>query len=212
MEHKKTMLDYNGHIQAQCRVRIAFVTEDDTVPKISTGGSGGGSSKGSGGGGGGGGSTGITSGGVTKAAGPSMPSYVVTGTWVQNAAGQWMFADQERTYAKERAAVHNPYASAENGQSAYDWFRFDEAGFLMTGWYQDEAGDRYYLNPASDGTQGRMLTGWNWIDGQCLYFEEESNGSRGALKRNAVLADGKQTNENGAWIVNGVVQRQETER
>lgn len=52
-----------------------------------------------------------------------------------------------------------------------------------------------------------MLTGWNWIDGQCLYFEEESNGSRGALKRNAVLADGKQTNENGAWIVNGVVQR-----
>ena len=83
---------------------------------------------------------------------------------------------------------------------------------LRTGWYQDEAGDRYYLNPASDGTQGRMLTGWNWIDGQCLYFEEESNGSRGALKRNAVLADGKQTNENGAWIVNGVVQRQETER
>lgn len=202
----------HGHIQAQCHVRIAFVTEDGTVPKISTGGSGGGSSKGSGGGGGGGGSTGITSGGVTKAAGPSMPSYVVTGTWVQNAAGQWMFADQERTYAKEWAAVHNPYASAENGQSAYDWFRFDEAGFLMTGWYQDEAGDRYYLNPASDGTKGRMLTGWNWIDGQCLYFEEESNGSRGALKRNAVLADGKQTNENGAWIVNGVVQRQETER
>ena len=203
----------HGHIQAQCRVRIAFATVDETVPKFSTGGSGGGgSSKGSGGGGGGGGSTGITSGGVTKAAGPSLPSYVVTGTWVQNAAGQWMFADQARTYAKEWAAVHNPYASAENGQSAYDWFRFDEAGFLMTGWYQDEEGNRYYLNPVSDGTQGRMLTGWNWIDGQCLYFEEESNGSRGALRRNAVLADGKQTNENGAWIVNGVVQRQEMNR
>ena len=57
-----------------------------------------------------------------------------------------------------------------------------------------------------------MLTGWNWIDGQCLYFEEESNGSRGTLRRNAVLADGKQTNENGAWIVNGVVQRQEMNR
>ena len=57
-----------------------------------------------------------------------------------------------------------------------------------------------------------MLTGWNWIDGQFLYFEEESNGSRGTLRRNAVLADGKQTNENGAWIVNGVVQRQEMNR
>ncbi len=120
----------HGHIQAVCRVKIVFVTVDETVPRVSTGGSGGGggSSKGSGGGGGGS-STGITSGGVTRAAGPSMPSYVVTGTWMQNAAGQWMFADKERTYAKEWAAVHNPYASTADGQSAYDWFRFDEKWF-----------------------------------------------------------------------------------
>ena len=200
----------HGHIQAMCRVKIAFVTVDETVPRVSAGGSGGGggSSKGSGGGGGGS-STGITSGGVTRAAGPSMPSYVVTGTWMQNAAGQWMFADKERTYAKEWAAVHNPYASTADGQSAYDWFRFDENGFLVTGWYQDTDGNRYYLNPFPDGTQGRMLTGWNWIDGQCLYFEEEPNGTRGALRCNAVLPDGKQTNEEGAWILNGVVQRRE---
>lgn len=200
----------HGHIQAQCRVRIAFVTVDETVARVSTGGSGGGGSSSKGSGGGGSSSTGITSGGVTTAAGPSLPSYVVTGTWMQNAAGQWMFADKERTYAKEWAAVHNPYASTAAGQSVYDWFRFDENGFLVTGWYQDADGNRYYLNPSSDGTQGRMLTGWNWIDGQCLYFEEESNGTRGALRCNAVLPDGKQTNENGAWIVNGVVQRQET--
>ena len=54
-----------------------------------------------------------------------------------------------------------------------------------------------------------MLTGWNWIDGQCLYFEEESNGTRGALRCNTVLPVGKQTNEEGAWILNGVVQRRE---
>ena len=200
----------HGHIQAMCRVKIAFVTVDETVPRVSTGGSGGGggSSKGSGGGGGGS-STGIISGGVTRAAGPSMPSYVVTGTWMQNAAGQWTFADKERAYAKEWAAVYNPYADKSAGQSAYDWFRFDEKGFLVTGWYQDTDGNRYYLNPSPDGTQGRMLTGWNWIDGQCLYFEEESNGTRGALRCNAVLPDGKQTNEEGAWILNGVVQRRE---
>ncbi len=200
----------HGHIQAQCRVRIAFVTVDETVARVSTGGSGGGGGSSKGSGGGGSSSNGITSGGVTTVAGPSLPSYVVTGTWMQNAAGQWMFADKERTYAKEWAAVHNPYASTAAGQSVYDWFRFDENGFLVTGWYQDADGNRYYLNPSSDGTQGRMLTGWNWIDGQCLYFEEESNGTRGALRCNAVLPDGKQTNENGAWIVNGVVQRQET--
>lgn len=202
----------HGHIQAKCRVRIAFVTQDETVPRPGTGGTGGGgSSKGSGGGGGGS-STGIASGGVTKAGGPSLPSYVVTGTWVQNAAGQWMFADKERIYAKEWAAVHNPYASIEAGQSAYDWFRFDEAGFLLTGWHQDDDGNRYYLNPVPDGTQGRMLTGWNWIDGQCFYFEEESNGLRGALKRNVLLADGKRTDDNGAWIVDDVVQRQTEEK
>ena len=79
----------------------------------------------------------------------------------------------------------------------------------MTGWYQDADGNQYYLNPSSDGTQGRMLTGWNWVGGQCLYFEEESNGIRGALKKNYTASDGKQTNEQGAWVVNGVVQRQE---
>lgn len=105
--------------------------------------------------------------------------------------------------------MHNPYANTAVGQSVYDWFRFDEAGFLMTGWYQDTDGNMYYLNPSSDGTQGRMLTGWNWIDGQCLYFEEASNGIRGALRKNYTTADGKQTNEHGAWVVNGVPKRQE---
>ncbi len=199
----------HGHIQAQCCVRITFVTEDETVQKSTTGssGSGGGSSGSSGGGGGS--SSGSVMAGVTAASGFVLPSYVVIGTWTQAEDGRWMFADQDHMYMKGWAAVRNPYANTAAGQSAYDWFCFDENGFMRTGWYQDTDGNRYYLNPVSDGTRGRMLTGWNWIDGVCLYFEEESNGLRGSLRCNAVLSDGSETNADGAWIVNGVVQQQE---
>ena len=36
-------------------------------------------------------------------------------------------------------------------------------GRMLTGWFQDVDGSWYYLNPNSDGTRGRMMTGWNWI-------------------------------------------------
>lgn len=197
----------HGHIQAQCLVRIDFVTTDETIPKSNTGSSGGGgsSSRGSGGGS----SSGSTFGSATESVGSSLPSYVVTGTWTQKEDGHWMFADKAHTYRKGWAAICNPYANTAAGQSRYDWFCFDENGFMRTGWYQDFDGNRYYLNPVSDGTRGRMVTGWNWIDGKCFYFEEESSGLRGALRCNAALPDGKETNADGVWIVNGVVQRQE---
>ena len=66
-------------------------------------------------------------------------------------------------------------------------------------------GNRYYLNPVSDGTQGRMVTGWYWIDGMCYYFNPVSDGTRGAMKRNCEI-DGYQLNVDGIWVVNGVVQ------
>lgn len=201
----------HGHVTAVCNVVVRFVTIDETV-KTSGGssGSGGGS-----GGGSSGSSRGVTTTGTTTAAGLSMPDYVVTGTWLQNAAGRWIFTDESRTYANEWAAIHNPYADTTAGQSVFDWFRFDAEGFLVTGWYVDmgsvnkeESADNdvYYLNAASDGTLGRMYTGWNWIDGKCYYFNEASDGKRGALKRNYTAPDGAMTNENGAWVVDGVVQ------
>lgn len=194
----------HGHVTATCDVTIRFVTIDET---IKASGSGGGSG-GSGGGGGGGSSRGVTTTGATTAAGPSMPDYVVTGTWLRNAAGKWMFTDEVRTYADEWAAIHNPYADTAAGQKVYDWFRFDADGFLVTGWFTDTDGNAYYLNPVSDGTLGSMYTGWNWIEGRCCYFNEVSDGSRGALKRSYTASDGRMTNEDGVWVVDGVIQVQ----
>lgn len=208
----------HGHVTADCQVTIRFVTVDETTGRVGSSGGSGGSSGGSGGsgssGGSGGGGGGIGSptaaAGTPVAAGP-LPDYVVTGNWLHNAEGRWIFMDGKRTYANEWAAIQNPYANPASGQSPYDWFLFDAEGFLVTGWYTDPEGQTYYLHAASDGTLGRMYTGWNWIDGKCYYFGEVSDGTRGSLKRNFLSSSGKRTNQEGAWIENGIVQRQQAE-
>ena len=165
------------------------------------------SSSGGGGGGGGGGShssKAVATSGTTPAA-SSLPEYVVRGTWTETEQHKWMFRDDTRTYASKWAAIYNPYADKTKGQQEYDWFRFDESGYMVTGWFTDVDGNRYYLNPVSDGTQGRMVTGWYWIDGMCYYFNPVSDGTRGAMKRNCEI-DGYQLNVDGIWVVNGVVQ------
>ena len=165
------------------------------------------SSSGGGGGGGGGGSHSsktVATSGTTPAA-SSLPEYVVRGTWTEAEQHKWTFCDDTRTYASEWAAIYNPYADKTKGQQEYDWFQFDESGYMVTGWFTDVDGNRYYLNPVSDGTQGRMVTGWYWIDGMCYYFNPVSDGTRGAMKRNCEI-DGYQLNEDGIWVVNGVVQ------
>ena len=166
-------------LEAKIPVTLKLTVENQVQPiRSSTGGSSSGSSGGS--------STrsssGTTVSGTKNATSSVLPSYVVTGKWIQNAAGKWLFTDQKRTYVNEWAAVHNPYADTSKGQSAFDWFRFDKDGFMVTGWFTDKDGNRYYLSPVSDGTQGRMVTGWHTIDGRSYYFQEESNGTRGALR------------------------------
>ena len=169
--------------------------------------SGGGGSSGSGGGG-------SSSGGSSKPTAVSstgLPSYVVTGNWTQGEGNSWKFTDSNGTaFNNQWAAVVNPYANLAQGQSAYDWFRFDESGSMISGWFLDADGNWYYLNPASDGTQGRMMTGWQWItdaDGvtRCYYFNPNSDGTRGKMVTNSTI-DGYVLDAEGHWTVNGIVQ------
>lgn len=187
--------DKNGGSRtAGCQVTVTFVTVDETGNRGGSGGSSGGS--GGSGGGGGGSSSGVTPAGTVKSAGA--PAGAVTGTWVQDAAGRWLFTGDGRTYASEWAYIHNPYAP--EGQERADWFLFDEHGYMVTGWYTDAQGKRYFLHDVADGMQGRMYTGWNWIAGRCYYFNEVSDGTRGALLQDTVTPDGCQVDQDGAWI------------
>ena len=81
---------------------------------------------------------------------------------------------------------------------------------MQTGWFRDGDGNYYYLNPASDGTRGRMMTGWVWIADEagvsrCYYLNPVSDGYRGRMLSNTVI-DGYTINAQGFWTVNGVVQ------
>lgn len=50
---------------------------------------------------------------------------------------------------------------------------------------------------------GSFSTGWNWIDGKCYYFDTSGN-----MLSSTTTPDGYQVNENGEWVVDGVVQTQ----
>lgn len=134
----------------------------------------------------------------------------VNGSWSKNANGTWCFkkAGSGKDAASEWVFVRNPYAGA--GQELNSWFCFDAEGNMLTGWFLDTDGKWYYLNSVSDNTLGRMMTGWKWIAGKdgklrCYYFEETSNGHRGAMYSNAKTPDGYTVDADGAWTVDGVV-------
>ncbi|MEY8338592.1 hypothetical protein AALB16_11320 [Lachnospiraceae bacterium 62-35] len=172
-----------------------------------SGGSGsgnGGSSSGSGSSGGSSSSSGSSdsNGGYSNKSAYNVPSYVVKGDWTVGADGKWSFKDAAgNPYIKQWGAIYNPYADTVAGMQNYDWFWFDETGAMITGWFVDPVnGYTYYLNPQSDGTMGRMMTGWVVIDGKEYYFNSESDGTRGRMFRNETTPDGHKVDANGVKI------------
>lgn len=148
------------------------------------------------------GTTGSAIGGPGSAPGLSLPSYVVTGNWTQHADGRWSFSDSAGiAYKNQWATVYNPYADTAKGARNYDWFRFDENGFMLAGWFTDPADHNlYYLSPVSDGTCGRMVTGWTVIDGQEYYFNPISDGTMGRMLRNESTGDGHFVGKDGRKV------------
>ncbi|MEY8354712.1 hypothetical protein AALB39_15325 [Lachnospiraceae bacterium 54-53] len=187
-------------------VTLNFKVIDNTTFSSSSGGGGGGGSSGDGGGVGR--SVGVTIAGSTH--GPAASAEAVTGTWTQTANGKWIFASN-RTYTNEWAYISNPYAAGS--QEKASWFLFDKDGFLMTGWHTDAEGNAYYLRAASDGTQGQMLTGWQYIPGEggdaaegaWYYFNPVSDGTRGKLVTGTVIEGKYEVNEKGQWVQGGEV-------
>lgn len=213
---------YTGETEAEIRVTSPDGSMTDTVPvrlsfriidnTYSSGSGGGGGSSHSGGGGGSSSGSGSgTSSGTGTASGPGAeaPAGSVSGTWDYTTDGFWTFT-AGRAYRNEWAYIYNPYAS--EGQNRADWFRFDEAGYMVTGWFTDADGNVYYLWPASDGTRGHLTVGWQWIDRdgdgreECYYFNPVSDGTKGRLFRSAVTPDGYEVNTDGAWTADGTVQ------
>lgn len=156
------------------------------------------------------GESGEPAGSSSKKKNTSASDGMTAGSWSQDAAGNWYFknAANGKNLVSAWAHIENPYAGA--GQPKDSWFHFDANGVMQTGWFKDSDGRWYFFNPVSDSTLGRMMTGWNWIKGndgklRCYYFEEISNGHRGAMYSGTTTPDGYTVDADGAWIVNGIV-------
>lgn len=80
---------------------------------------------------------------------------------------------------------------------------------FATGWQQNTTGWWYGTN--ADNSQW-YSSGWQWLDGnndgtaECYYF-----GGNGYMAVNTTTPDGYQVNENGAWIVDSIVQEKRTQ-
>ena len=156
------------------------------------------------------GESGEPAGSSSKKKNTSASDGMTAGSWSQDAAGNWYFknAANGKNLVSAWAHIENPYAGA--GQPKDSWFHFDANGVMQTGWFKDSDGRWYFFNPVSDSTLGRMTTGWNWIKGndgklRCYYFEEISNGHRGAMYSETTTPDGYTVDADGAWTVNGIV-------
>lgn len=180
METSIQVLTLDGQKSAECKVVVAFKTTDQTQ-RPSSGSSGGSSS-----GGGGGGSSRSVIGSAMS------PNFDSAGTWIQDSTG-WWYQNKDGSYP---AACWQ--LLTYNGTS--DWYHFDEKGYMQTGWFTDTDGNRYYLHAVSDGTRGRMYTGWNLIDGVWYYFNPTSDGTKGALFMNRQTPDGYRVDASGAWV------------
>lgn len=76
----------------------------------------------------------------------------------------------------------------------------------FAGWEQTGASWKYH------NANGTYATGWNWIDGngdgiaECYYFNAD-----GSMLASTTTPDNYMVNEDGAWVVNGVVQTKPVE-
>lgn len=80
-----------------------------------------------------------------------------------------------------------------------NWYFFNEDGSLKTGWYMDAANNWYFLDSSKTANEGVLLSGWQWIDGYCYYFEGTDNTKFGKMYSNTVVG-GYRIDTTGRWI------------
>ena len=125
---------------------------------------------------------------------PTFQAYAVTarqntkGNFVQE-EGNWRFKTAEGSKVEGWVVSNN------------EWYYLDPAtGNLRSGWLRLSDGTTYFLYTIHDGNFGKLVTGWNWIDGYCYYFETADNGQNGILKTNGRTADGYLVDAAGRWV------------
>ena len=79
------------------------------------------------------------------------------------------------------------------------WYFFNEDGNLKTGWHLDASNNWYFLDSSKTANEGVLLSGWQWIDGYCYYFEGTDKASYGKMYTNTAV-EGYRVDTAGRWI------------
>ena len=115
-------------------------------------------------------------------------------------AGQWFNRSGKWYYGKDEENLRKEWIVSDG-----DWFYLQkDSGELQSSWLSlDEK--KYFLNTLHNGQFGKLLTGWQWIDGYCYFFEAEDPKTLGELKVSGLTKDGYTVDENGRYLSNGKV-------
>lgn len=105
----------------------------------------------------------------------------------------WKLENNKWKYYKEDKAL-KAWQQINN-----NWYFFNEDESLKTGWYMDAANNWYFLDSSKTANEGVLLSGWQWIDGYCYYFEETDKATFGKMYANTV-AHGYIIDAAGRWI------------
>ena len=79
------------------------------------------------------------------------------------------------------------------------WYFFNEDGNLKTGWHLDASNNWYFLDSSKTANEGVLLSGWQWVDGYCYYFEGTDKASYGKMYANTAV-EGYRVDTAGRWI------------
>lgn len=105
----------------------------------------------------------------------------------------WKLENNKWKYYKEDKAL-KAWQQINN-----NWYFFNEDGSLKTGWYLDASNNWYFLDSSKTANEGVLLSGWQWIDGYCYYFEGTDKATFGKMYANTV-ANGYRVDASGRWI------------
>ena len=105
----------------------------------------------------------------------------------------WKLENNKWKYYKEDKALKAWQQINSN------WYFFNEDGSLKTGWYLDTSNNWYFLDSSKTANEGVLLSGWQWIDGYCYYFEGTDKATFGKMYANTV-AKGYRVDAAGRWI------------
>lgn len=109
---------------------------------------------------------------------------------IQSFAGTWKEENKEWKYYNDDGKMMHGWVQDNN-----TWYYLDKiTGNLKTSWVEHDK-KWYFLNPISDGTMGKMLTGWQWVDGYCYYLNAD-----GSLTVLGKTPDGYRVDSEGKWI------------